>query len=104
MQVVLFGSDLILLQTLKFIQAIVYVMNKIFLILLIFTSLLILVGDKLLLSYVSARVTGGLSTNSVNKANVTSHIVDKRSNSTSGGLSTNSVNKANVTGASTLLS
>jgi len=46
---------------------------------------------------VSAQVTGGLSTNSVNKANVTSHIVGKRSNSTSGGLSTNSVNKANVT-------
>jgi len=96
MQVVLFVYDLILLQTLKFIQAIVYVMNKIFLI-LIFTSLLILVGDKLLLSYVSAQVTGGLSTNSVNKANVTSLIVGKRSNSTSGGLSTNSVNKANVT-------
>ena len=61
-------------------------MNKIFLI-LIFTSLLILVGDKLLLSYVSARVSGGLSVNSVNNANVTSHIVGKRSNITSGGLS-----------------
>ena len=97
MQIALFGCDLVLLQTLKFIHAIVYVMYKIFLI-LIFT-LLILVGNKLLLSYVSAKVTSGLSANSVNKANVTSHIVGKQRNNTSGGLSANSVNKANVTGA-----
>ncbi len=56
-----------------------------------------LVGGKLLQSYVSAKVTGGLSANSVNKANITPHIIGKRSNSTSGGLSANSVNKANIT-------
>jgi hypothetical protein len=72
-------------------------MNKILLILLIFASLLILAGYKLLLSYVSAQVTGGLSTNSVNKSNVTSHVIGEKSNITSGGLSTNSVNKSNVT-------
>ena len=72
-------------------------MNEILLILLIFASLLILAGDKLLLSYVSAQVTNGLSRNSVNKSNVTSHIIGKKSNITSGGLSTNSVNKSNVT-------
>jgi hypothetical protein len=42
-------------------------MNKILLILLIFASLLILAGDKLLLTYVSAQVAGGLSTNSVSR-------------------------------------
>ena len=61
-------------------------MNKISLI-LIFTSLFILIGDKLLLSYVSAQVTNGLSANSVNNANVTPHSIGKRSNSTSAGLS-----------------
>jgi hypothetical protein len=72
-------------------------MNKTFVIILIFASLTILLGDKLLFSYVLAKVTGGLSANSVNKANVTPHIVGKKSNITSGGLSANSVNKANVT-------
>ena len=72
------------------------VMNKIFLI-LIFTLLFILVGDKLLLSYVSAQVTNGLSANSVNNANVTPHSMDKQSNSTTAGLSANSVNYANIT-------
>jgi hypothetical protein len=72
-------------------------MNKTIVILLIFASLMILLGDKLLFSYVLAKVTGGLSANSVNKANVTAHIIGKKSNSTSGGLSANSVNKANVT-------
>jgi hypothetical protein len=71
-------------------------LSKIFLI-LIFTSLFILVGDKLLLSYVSAQVRNGLSANSVNNANVTPHSIGKRSNSTSAGLSANSVNNANVT-------
>jgi len=58
-------------------------MNKISLI-LIFTSLSILVGDKLLLSYVSAQVTNG------------DH-APKRSNNASTALSANSVNNANVT-------
>ena len=71
-------------------------MNKIFLI-LIFTSLFIFVGDELLLSYVSAQVTNGLSANSVNNANVIPHSIGKRSNITSTGLSANSVNNANVT-------
>jgi hypothetical protein len=60
-------------------------------------SLFILVGDKLLLNYVSAQVSNGLSANSVNNANVTPHSIGKRSNSTSTGLSANSVNNANVT-------
>jgi hypothetical protein len=72
-------------------------MNKTFVIIVIFASLMILVGDKLLQSYVLAKVVGGLSANSVNKANVTAHIIGNKSNSTSSGLSANSVNKANVT-------
>jgi hypothetical protein len=51
---------------------------------------MILVGDKLLQSYVLAKVPGGLSANAVNKVNVTAHIIGNKSNSTSGGLSANS--------------
>jgi hypothetical protein len=71
-------------------------MGKTFIILLISTSLLILVGDNLLLSYSLAKVTGGLSANSVNKANTRPHVIGNSSNVTAGGLSANSVNKANT--------
>jgi hypothetical protein len=59
----------------------------------VFVAILLFLGMK----SSALAISGGLSANSINSANVTAHTLGNTSKLKSGGLSANSVNSANVT-------